>query len=290
MNNTGWKASLELEFDSICVDNNQAKTVLKKASHFGPLRVQRPFYHEPNQDICHLYILHPPGGVVGGDSLTININLKNNAHAVITSPGSSKFYRSAGQTGLVKQLLKVGDNASLEWFMQENIFFNGAKTKLNTDIILSDEAKFIGWDISCLGRPACKEWFISGEINANFSVYRNSLKNPLLIERLRIGESYFNSATKKQGALLRGYPMQASFVATNCSQAILEQSYQFLTTITDKTKLPIEWGITLLDDILVFRALGEQTQQLQQIMIPLWQLLRPLILQRKAVLPRIWAT
>lgn len=174
--------------------------------------------------------------------------------------------------------------------MQENIFFNGAKTQLKTDIILEEGARFIGWDISCLGRPACEEWFVSGAVDSKLGIYRQSLENPLLIERMRIGEDYFVNAMLAQGAFLRAYPMQASFIATHCNGELLTQAEQLLNEHMAMFKPDLEWGLTLIDDILILRILGKNTEPMQQMMIALWQLLRPVTLKREAVLPRIWAT
>ena len=84
----GWVARLALRFEQ-----RAGRTVLAHRSHEGPLAVQKPFY--PEGDVCHVYLLHPPGGVVGGDRLTIEIEVASDAHAVITTPAAGKFYRSA---------------------------------------------------------------------------------------------------------------------------------------------------------------------------------------------------
>ena len=85
----GWQATLDLRFHQA-----GGKTVLASAQHVGPLTVQRPFY--PEEETCHLYLLHPPGGIVGGDELTISAHLAPGCHTLITMPGASKFYRSSG--------------------------------------------------------------------------------------------------------------------------------------------------------------------------------------------------
>ena len=88
-NQQGWVAKLELNFSA-----SQSKTFLSKREHIGPLAIQRPFY--PEQGLCHLYLLHPPGGVVGGDQLSIGIKTDANSSALITTPGAKKIYRSSG--------------------------------------------------------------------------------------------------------------------------------------------------------------------------------------------------
>ena len=138
----GWRAELDMRFAF-----NHTKTVLTGLRHVGPLRVQRPFY--PEGGVCHVYLLHPPGGLVGGDELTVNLHCGSSSHALLTTPGSTKFYRSVGEQVIVNQRLIVENGACLEWFPQENIFFPGAICNLNTSIKLTTDAKFIGWEINC---------------------------------------------------------------------------------------------------------------------------------------------
>ena len=65
----GWSAKLSLSFERAL-----AKTNLRVSERVGPLSVQRPFY--PEEDDCHAYVLHPPGGVVGGDQLELNVQVR----------------------------------------------------------------------------------------------------------------------------------------------------------------------------------------------------------------------
>lgn len=270
---SGWQAKLRMQFRP-----RAGRTALTELEHAGPLRVQRPFY--PEADICHVYMLHPPGGLVGGDSLHIDVHAMDGAHCLLTTPGSAKFYRSAGQTARAHQLLRVDENACLEWFPQENIFFPGAIAKLKTRIELHGNARFIGWDINCLGRPTNQEQFLHGSIDSCTTVYHDG--RPLLLERLRINDVRHLGAS----AGLRHYPMQAMFLATGCNEDMLNMARELLSV----KEADFPWALTLLDDLLILRMLGSRTEKMQALMIPLWQALRPLLLGRPAVKPRIWAT
>jgi len=177
---TGWKAKLHLKF----VEENH-KTVLKQRSHQGPLQVQKAFYPETNGG-CHVYILHPPGGVVGGDSFDIKIEVDSNAKVLVTTPAAGKFYRSAGDEAYQQQTITVADHGVLEWFPSENIFFPGAKVKLETRVDLSMKSHFIGWDILCLGRPAIGETFSQGQLTQKFEIFQNG--RPIRLDRLLVRE------------------------------------------------------------------------------------------------------
>ena len=121
---SGWKAELKLRFS-----RTVNKTVLSERSQKGPLTVQRPFY--PEGECCHVYVLHPPGGIVSGDQLAIAINVDENAKALITTPGASKFYRSSGEQAFQTIALSINEGATLEWLPQETIIFEGAKLVSN---------------------------------------------------------------------------------------------------------------------------------------------------------------
>ncbi len=140
----GWQATLDLRFQQA-----GGKTVLASAQHVGPLTVQRPFY--PEEETCHLYLLHPPGGIVGGDELTISAHLAPGCHTLITMPGASKFYRSSGAQALVRQQLTLAPQATLEWLPQDAIFFPGANARLFTTFHLCASSRLLAWDLLCLG-------------------------------------------------------------------------------------------------------------------------------------------
>src|SRR5687768_1752083 len=135
----GWRAQLHLTFA-----RSATRTCIVERQHRGPLLVQRPFY--PEGAVCHAYIIHPPGGVVGGDELQLQVDIRNEAHALLTTPAAAKFYRSDGRTARQDQILRA-DDTTLEWLPQESIFFPQANVRSTTRIELRSRAKFIGWEI-----------------------------------------------------------------------------------------------------------------------------------------------
>jgi urease accessory protein len=181
----------------------------------------------------------------------------------------------------VEQQLNVHEGASLEWFPQENILFPGARLHAKTEVHLRGDAVFMGWDILCLGRPSNNERFETGLLDAGLNIYRDA--QPLLLEKQRI----LNAESLDAAAGMRGFPMLAVLLATPCDESHL----QLVQNLIEQTRdIDSPMGVTLVDGLLVVRALGRQTERLQQKLIPLWQELRKHILQRPAVIPRIWAT
>ncbi|HEY3488167.1 MAG TPA: urease accessory protein UreD, partial [Gammaproteobacteria bacterium] len=112
-----WQARLELGFE-----RRDGKTVVAHRRHNGPLTIQKPFYPE-RSEICHVYLLHPPGGVAGGDALELEVAVSTGAHALITTPAAGKFYRCNDRTASLRQNLSVQAGSTLEWLPQETIVF-----------------------------------------------------------------------------------------------------------------------------------------------------------------------
>ncbi len=266
---TGWQAELELGFTP-----GPSRTALTHRRRRGPLAVQRPFY--PERGVCHTYLLHPPGGVVGGDSLHIQANVSKGAHALVTTPGATKFYLSAGDTAQQVQILRVAADARLEWLPQENIFFPGAITRLETRIELAEGARFIGWEIHCLGRPVIDERFESGHAGFQLHIVRDG--KPLLLERLAVTRERLDGT-----ASLRGLPVNATLVATPAGQTELERVREVLR------EEPVA-GVTLLDQLLVARYLGSSTEQCRNLFTQIWAAIRPAVVGCAPCPPRIWFT
>lgn len=272
---SGWAAELELRFQQ-----RAGRTVLAHARHSGPLRVQRPFYPE-GDGACHVYLLHPPGGVVGGDRLDIAIEVGAGAQALLTTPAAGKLYRSAGPTAIQAQHLRVGPGAALEWLPQENIAFDGARAEVRTLVDLAGDARFIGWEILCLGRPAGGERFLRGECRQRFEVWRDG--RPLWIDRARLAGG---SEVLQEPWGLAGYPVTGTLVCVGCGAGLADRIREAAAHLADDAWL----GVTELDQALICRYLGQHAERARRCFTRAWEVMRPAALGREACMPRIWRT
>ena len=273
--NKGWKAKLLLKF----IEENN-KTILNHRSHQGPLQVQKLFYPESN-GACHAYILHPPGGVVGGDSFDIKIQVEPNAKVLVTTPAAGKFYRSSGGEAFQRQSITVSDHGVLEWFPSENIFFQGAKAKLITRVDLSEESHFIGWDILCLGRPAIGEIFSQGQLTQKLEIFLNGC--PIRLERLVVRD---NDAILDAKWGFGGKPVMGSFFCFSPRKDLVDLLRQNIDLFENGDLL----SITFVDGIILCRYLGNSVEHVKRNFIKFWQLLRLALRDHEAVIPRIWNT
>ncbi len=264
----GWLGTLTLEF--AC---RGGRTLLTKRQHRGPFMVQRAFY--PEADYPHIYLLHPPGGVVGGDRLELSVSMAPESHALLTTPGATKFYRTAGAQAGLSQRFHLGEGSTLEWLPQGNIFFPAADVAIHSEFFLRPGARLIGYDTLCLGRPAIGERFEQGTLDSVLHIHLPDSAG--LFERLRINDGQMDQ--------VGGYSLNATFFATPVTEAMLAGVRDLLT----EAELPAA-GASMVDSLLVVRLLDNDNQRLQNLLHRIWILLRPEILGRGAVAPRIWAT
>ena len=282
-----WLANYQAEL--VYLDD---KTRLGKTSHFGPLRVQRAFYPEGN--ICaHLYLLHPPGGLVAGDYLTIGLHLKSHAQALMTTPSAGKIYNNITERKQFQKVsLKIDNGAVLEWMPQETLVFDGAEGELITEVELNDNAQFMGWDIVCLDRPSSEDWFERGRIRQVISIQRNGV--PLFIERNTISAK---GDIMQDKAGLAKQAVFGSFILTNDAEKIPELDEEQREALEKLAALTAESGqakgliaVTHKPGLVIVRYLGPCADNAKKVFIKYWQWMRPFVNGRDACAPRIWNT
>lgn len=266
-----WPAHLYLDYARV-----ENKTIVARRQHAGPLTIQKPFYPE---NVCHTYLLHPPGGVASGDSLDIRINLQEQAHSLLTTPASGKFYRSSGSEAQLEQRFDLAPGTAVEWLPQENIFFDGAQVKLLTRFNIQAGARFFAWDISCFGRPSCGERWLHGRVDQRFEIWQEN--RPLFLERnLLDGNSEIMHAHWGMG----GNPVSAIMLVNGMDKEKLEDLRDLNQTMNGKISL------TLINQLLVARYLGEKVNEAKSCFHLIWQHTRPQQLGIEACIPRIWNT
>ena len=266
-----WHAELELGYARF---GDSTRPVQRR--HKGPLRVQKHLYAEGPQ-VCQHIIVHPPGGIAGGDRLDIRAHVGTDAWAQLTSPGAAKWYRAAGPA-YQKLDLHVAAGATLEWLPQETIIFSAAQAELSTSIELEGDARLFYWDLVALGRPASGERFDLGHFQSQLNIRRDG--QLLWHERQRIvgDDGLLDSPIG-----LDGQPVFATMLVTGEVDSELLQACRSLPN-------PVRGDLTQLPGLLVARCLANEALQARGWLIDLWRLLRPVLLGREAVAPRIWST
>jgi len=277
-----WAAALSLGFD--LRDDGPGRTVtrLARRKHHGPLRVQRPFYPEGRNGCCHVYLLHPPGGLVSGDDLRIDATVEEGAHVLLTTPAAAKLYKadSHGVAWGQHTRLHVASNATLEYLPQETLAFDGSRGEQTTTIELQTGAKCLGWEILALGRPASQLPFTSGHMEQRFQLRMDG--QPLWLERQIMNPEHrrFKGPWGQGGATV-----QATLWVVG-----LEHEAAAIEALRAALPANPRWAVTRRRGVVLLRYLGQERNEAWALCQQAWALLRPLLTGKAAIVPRIWLT
>lgn len=276
---TEWLANLSLRFAY-----EGGRTALTERRHVGPLLVQKPLY--PEGGICHVVMLHPPAGIAAGDVLEINADVGPGAHAVLATPGATRWYKSLDRQASQNVHLTVAAGAHLDWLPQENIIFERARANLVTTIKVAVGGSAIGWDAIVLGRRAAGELWTEGEVRISNKVQYG--ERTLWIEaaqvdagsplrHVRVGLDQFNVI----GTLWA--------VGEGATSALAEQMAQTLPC--DAT---LRAGVSYLgkpgQGLLLLRVLGNDIEAVRRLLVSAWTALREPLHGVAAKPLRLWAT
>jgi urease accessory protein len=265
-----WQASLTLGFTQ-----SHGATRITQREHYGPLRVQKPLYPEDPQ-VCHAIVVHPPGGVVGGDRLSIAAHAAARAHAVLTTPGAAKWYRANGKVSRQQVQLAVAEGAAIEWLPQEAIFFDDAVVELDHDVDLAAGASYIGCDIVCMGRRASGERFRSGRVAQRSRIRRAG-------KLLWWEQGVITPAALQSRFGLNGQSVCATLLAVG--ERLPASALQEVRAIAGP-----RCGASLIKNLLVVRHIGDDSEAARALMLEAWRVLRPHVMQRPAAPLRSWHT
>ena len=279
-----WHAQLKLDYRV-----SEAKTLLD-FSHNGPLRILQSLYPEGDA-ICQNVLVHPPGGVAGGDDLDITVNVKAGAHALVTTPGATRFYKTSADAAIQRTTVKMEDGARLEWLPLENIAYNGCLAENRLQLQLAPSAELIGWDITALGLPAADQAFERGAFTQHLELLCTSSLHSPWLERGRIAA---DDRRLLQSAIgLAGHTCLATLffiagqpISTRARELFLSKSRE----ISQSHALSATCGITSPHtQVIVLRVLAHHTEHAMDLCKQVRGAWRELAWGLPNVPPRIWA-
>ncbi|MER2491126.1 urease accessory protein UreD [Catenovulum sediminis] len=287
-----WIANLNLTFSS-----TEQGSRLSSVERNGPLSVQKAFYPE-GPDCAHVYLLHPPAGIVSGDELHLSARLNAASHALLTTPGANRFYRAREDASLGTSLqlqkthYQLAEHAILEHLPQETLIYSGADAINQLMVEMSADSMYFGWDIISLGLPAVDKPFVQGAFTQ---------KTQLLID----GKLAFHDVLKvnQQNGLLhhvaglRGHSIVGTFLIAAPAQLSSDKNQQKCSELLDIFRQKVEQlnacreiSISALDGVFVIRYLGQRSSRCKFLFAAIWQLARLHLCQLAAHQPRIWLT
>jgi len=274
-----WHAKLDIAYRL-----EQQRSVARH-THTGPLRVLQSLYPEGDA-ICHNVLVHPPGGLVGGDTLDMVITAAGTAHGLITTPGATRFYRSLGEPAVQRTSITLQDQARLEWLPLEAIAYNACLAENHLTVSLGPEAEFMGWDITALGLPSASLPFEAGHFLQHIEVPGVWLERGLLrATDRRLMNGPLGLAGQRCMASL--FFVSGSKIARDRREAGLELARQVVSSHT----LSHMTGVTCPNEqVMVLRVLAPLVEPAADLLRQVWQVWRQHVWQLPATMPRIWST
>jgi len=273
-----WHAHLQLQYtrppDSPTVVRHQ---------HSGPLRVFQSLYPE-GPAVCHNVVIHPPGGLVQGDRLSIEVDVAPGAHGLVSTPGATRFYRSTGERAEQHVQIHVASGARFEWLPLETIAFDRCRATNRLSFTLEPDAQLLAWDPVSLGLPRSGQPFTQGHLEQCMEwpgVWRD--------------HGHIHGDDRRllhSPAGLAGHSTLATLVLAHGTPFTRQQRESLLEAtraVVDASPLAQHCGITCPNDhMLVARALADQVEPVMALWQALWAVLRRTAWGMADTPPRVW--
>jgi urease accessory protein len=274
-----WHARLQLDYA------RAGPRSVARFAHEGPLRILQSLWPE-GDEVCHNVLVHPPGGLVAGDNLQVEVNVAAGAHGLVTTPGASRFYRSAeGEAAVQDVRLRLAQDARLEWLPLEALYYSGCRAENRLHMELAAGAQVLGWDLAALGLPQAGQPFARG------SVLQHLELQGAWLERGRIAA---DDAQLMDGPLgLAGHRCLATLFLAAGSELPRQQREELLDAAREligQHPLAASAGATAPGPrVLAVRVLAPLVEPALQLLKSIRRRWRVLLWQRDAADPRGWA-
>jgi urease accessory protein len=274
----GWLGRLRLD-----VRHEAGRSVARHA-HEGPLRILQTLYPEGDA-VCHNVLVHPPGGLVGGDRLELDIEVGAGAHGLVTTPGASRFYRSDGETAVQHTRIRVGAGGRFEWLPLEALCYSGCIAENRLEMDLAPGAELFGWDLCALGLPASGQPFVQGRVLQHLAL------GDTWLERGRLDAADTRLLDGPLG--LAGHRCLATLWW--CGGAPIaherrEQALELARAAIEAHPLAGSAGVTApADQVVVLRVLAPLVEPAMSLLRQVRAGWRQALWDRAPVAPRVWA-
>jgi len=284
---TGWQARLALRFAAAA----GGATRLVHNRHVGPLRLIRALPQPDGR--CDAVIVHPPGGLVGGDSLHLELSLAERTRVLCTTPGAQKWYRTPAAGAIAHTGVTVGPGAALEWLPQPTIVYDGARVDQSIRFELAADARMIGWECVVLGRAAMGERFARGRLCQRVALSVDGVP------------AWAEHTAADAADRLFASPLGWGGRTVACNVWAVGSAAQLPESLCDQWRAALDAacgsdegvGARLdagasrtLPGLLAARLVADDSQVVMRAAHALWSLARPALLGRWSAAPRIWAT
>jgi urease accessory protein len=273
-----WRADLKLDYTL------ESQRTVVRYLHQGPLRILQSLYPEGDQ-ICHNVLVHPPGGLVGGDTLDIQVTVGEGAHGLISTPSATRFYKSGGKPALQQVTATLAPHTRLEWLPLEAIAYNDCEATNRAIFNLASTAELITWDVTALGLPSSDMAFTQGHFQQHIEI------TGVWLERGNLrGEDtrWLNSPLG-----MAGQKCLASLVFASGSPIQTQRATQALEAargVIESHPLRLQAGITFAHpQVIVLRVMSPLVEPSMDLLKKVWAVWRHTLWALPSTPPRIWS-
>ena len=272
-----WLARLSLDYTQ---ENGRS---VARFSHEGPLRILQSLYPE-GDDVCHNVLVHPPSGLVGGDTLDMQVTVGQGAHGLVTTPGATRFYRS--EAGLATQQVhaRLEDGARLEWLPLEALAYSGCDALNLARFELAPTAELLTWDLTALGLPNAQQPFATGRFQQHLEIPGVWLERGTVDAQ---DDQLMNGPLGLAGQRCMGTLVFAagSAIAPDRAEAALDAARAAL----EASPLRLQAGATQPHpQVIVLRVLAPVVEPAMQLLRPVWAAWRQELWGLPGNVPRLW--
>lgn len=277
------RALLRMNFSH---DPASGRTFLQESYQEAPLKVVRAFPLQDGTALVHLH--NVSGGLLGGDQLTLQIQLARNAKVQLTTTSATRIYRHREESSFTTQCQEffVGESALLEYLPDSTIPFAGARYLQRTSIRLAAGAGLFWWEILSPGREARGEVFAYDQVEVRTRIF--ALGRMIAAENLCL-----RPAMQQVSSLARlgGYRYAATFYICRVGlDAIAWRAAEdLLRGLTASLTWPGEilWGVsTLAAHGLVVRCLARSAREVLPGLQSVWRQAKRHLYDQDAIPPR----
>lgn len=273
-----WRADLKLDYTL------ESQRTVARYLHQGPLRILQSLYPEGDQ-ICHNVLVHPPGGLVGGDTLDIQVNVAKGAHALVSTPSATRFYKSGGQAALQQVTATLAPGARLEWLPLEAIAYNDCEATNRAIFNLAPTSELMAWDVTALGLPSSDMAFTKGH-------FQQHLEIPgVWLERGNLRGDDTRWLNSPLG--LAGQKCLASLVfaaGNNIEPQRAAQAIEAAREVLEAHPLRLQAGVTCAHpQVIVLRVMSPLVEPSMDLLKKVWAVWRHTLWALPSTPPRIWS-
>ena len=273
-----WRADLKLDYTL------ESQRTVARYLHQGPLRILQSLYPEGDQ-ICHNVLVHPPGGLVGGDTLDIQVNVAEGAHALVSTPSATRFYKSGGQAALQQVTATLAPGSRLEWLPLEAIAYNDCEATNRAIFNLAPSSELMAWDVTALGLPSSDMAFTKGH-------FQQHLEIPgVWLERGNLRGDDTRWLNSPLG--LAGQKCLASLVFAsghNIEPQRAAQALEASREVLEAHPLRLQAGITCAHpQVIVLRVMSPLVEPSMDLLKKVWAVWRHTLWALPSTPPRIWS-